>query len=146
MPQIIYCMHFKGTGLPSGPGGFKVTSSATSNHLDTTVDERGVSAAFHPAEGGMAYFESEVKVGDDGFLESGTIAFGETEHSLNFSTVGKGQMAPSPDPKVMAGTVVWRVDGGEGQFEGATGLITSNFLFTDAGEVTDYHFGVIFVK
>ena len=94
----------------------------------------------------MAYFESEVRMGDDGFTESGTIAFGEAGHSLKFNTLGKGQMAPSPDPKVMAGTVVWRVDGGEGQFEGATGLITSNFLFTDAGEVTDYHFGVIFAR
>jgi hypothetical protein len=38
------------------------------------------------------------------------------------------------------------VDSGEGQFQGATGYITSNFLVSDQGEVTDYHFGLIFLK
>jgi hypothetical protein len=42
--------------------------------------------------------------------------------------------------------VIWRVEGGEGQFAGASGLITSNFTIDEAGEVTDNHFGVIFVK
>jgi hypothetical protein len=38
------------------------------------------------------------------------------------------------------------VAGGEGQFAGATGLITSNFFVGENGEVTDHHFGVIFVE
>ena len=37
------------------------------------------------------------------------------------------------------------IDGGEGRFEGARGLITSNFLVSDSGEVVDNQFGVIFV-
>jgi hypothetical protein len=41
--------------------------------------------------------------------------------------------------------VMWQVESGEGQFTGAQGLITSNFIISDAGEVTDYHMGVIFV-
>jgi hypothetical protein len=40
---------------------------------------------------------------------------------------------------------MWRIDSGQGQFEGASGLITSNFTVGDDGEVTDNHFGVIFV-
>jgi len=40
---------------------------------------------------------------------------------------------------------VWKVDRGEGQFTGATGLITSNFVVSPEGEVTDHHCGVLFV-
>jgi hypothetical protein len=40
---------------------------------------------------------------------------------------------------------VREVEGGSGQFASAEGLITSNFLVSDTGEVTDNHFGVIFV-
>jgi hypothetical protein len=38
------------------------------------------------------------------------------------------------------------VDGGEGQFAGASGLITSNFFVSDSLDVTDHHYGVIFVE
>jgi hypothetical protein len=40
---------------------------------------------------------------------------------------------------------MWRVKGGEGHFAGASGLITSNFFVGENFEVTDHHFGVIFV-
>ena len=43
------------------------------------------------------------------------------------------------------GSVIWLIEGGEVQFEGATGLITSNFTITDTGKVTDNHFGVIYL-
>jgi hypothetical protein len=42
--------------------------------------------------------------------------------------------------------VMWRVEGGEGQFAGANSLITSNFFVGEAREVTDNHFGVIFIE
>jgi hypothetical protein len=38
---------------------------------------------------------------------------------------------------------MWRIDGGEGQFAGATGLITSNFFVGADLTVTDHHVGVI---
>jgi hypothetical protein len=95
----------------------------------------------------MAYFESEVKMtGPKHFTESGSITFGDGDHTLTFSTVGQGELIPSADPKEMSGAVTWKVDSGEGQFAGATGYITSNFLVSDQGEVTDYHFGLIFLK
>jgi hypothetical protein len=55
-------------------------------------------------------------------------------------------MGPSADARYSAGAVTWKVEGGEGQFEGASGYITSNFMVTEDGEVTDYQFGVIFLK
>jgi len=149
MPQIIYCMQFKGAAAPAGgePGVLKATTSATSCDIKTVVGPNGVSGGFHAAEGGMAYFESEVRMtAQDAFLESGTIAFGEGGHSLKFNTVGHGHLRPTPDEKAMAGTVTWTIESGEGQLKGATGLITSNFILTNDGQVTDHHVGVIFLK
>ena len=40
---------------------------------------------------------------------------------------------------------MWRVEGGEGQFAGASGLITSNFLVEKSGELIDHHVGVLFI-
>ena len=66
--------------------------------------------------------------------------------TLRFGTVGSGYLGPSVDPARKHGTVMWRVEGGEGQFAGASGLITSNFFVADDLAVTDHHFGVIFVR
>ena len=41
---------------------------------------------------------------------------------------------------------MWRVEGGEGQFAGANGYITSNFTLDEAGRVADNQFGVLYVK
>jgi hypothetical protein len=148
MRHIIYSMQFKGTATPgSDKGVLKATTSATSASMRTVVGPDGVEGCFIPAEGGMAFFESEVRMtGPQHFTETGSIAFGEGDHTLNFSTVGQGELIPSADPKEMSGAVTWKVDSGEGQFQGATGYITSNFLVSDQGEVTDYHFGLIFLK
>lgn len=43
------------------------------------------------------------------------------------------------------GTAVLEVVGGEGQFEHASGRIASTFLLSDTGELTDNHFGLLFV-
>ena len=55
-------------------------------------------------------------------------------------------MGASPEPGLTHGSVVWRVEGGEGQFAGATGLITSNFTLSDKGDVTDNQFGLIYCR
>jgi hypothetical protein len=83
---------------------------------------------------------------ENSFIESGSIRFGEGNHHFRFSTVGQGYLGTSADPKLRHGSVIWRVEGGEGQFAGASGLITSNFTISEAGEVIDRHFGVIFVS
>lgn len=147
MRHIVYCMQFKGAATAGADEGvMKATTSATSCSLKTIVGPDGVEGAFAPAEGSMAFFESEVRMtGGDKFQESGSISFGD-DHNLTFSTLGEGHLAASADPHTMSGAVSWKVDGGEGQFTGATGYITSNFLVSDKGEVTDYQFGVIYLK
>ncbi len=148
MREIIYCMQFKGTATPGGESGvMKATTSATSCSVKTIVGPDGVTCTFIPAEGGLAYFESVVRMtGADTFLEDGTISFGEGDHSLKFGTVGQGYLGPQEGSNSMAGAVSWKVEGGEGQFKDATGLITSNFSVDGTGQVVDHHFGVIYVK
>ena len=45
----------------------------------------------------------------------------------------------------MAGTVSWKIEGGSGQFAHAQGFITSNFLLTESGDLSDYQSGLIFL-
>jgi hypothetical protein len=148
MKQIIYAMQFKGQGGPGGsPNVLKAMTSSPSCTLTTVIGSEGVHGSVQPATGGKAAFESEVTVtGETSFLESGSIRFGDGNHRLRFSTVGHGYLGDSPEPKLKSGAVMWKVDGGEGQFAGARGYITSNFTMDEAGHVTDNQFGVIYVK
>jgi len=63
-----------------------------------------------------------------------------------FTDFNKVVLGKSPEATLQHGSVMWQVDGGEGQFTGASGIITSNFTLGATGEVTDNHFGVIFVR
>ena len=149
MRQIIYAMQFTGraTAKDTLPTVLKATTTAPSCSLTSTTGPEGVHGSLQRVAGADATFESEVAFSDDStFQETGTIAFGRHGHRLRFSTVGQGYLGPSADPTRKHGTVMWRVDAGEGQFAGASGLITSNFFVSDTGEVTDNHYGVIFVQ
>jgi hypothetical protein len=147
MPQLIYAMRFTGRATPNDGDGsvLKAATSAPSAVVTSTVGAGGLTGTIADAPGGEAAFASEVTfTGETSFQEVGTIAFG-AGHRLRFTTVGSGYLGASPDPAVKHGTVMWRVDGGEGQFIDASGLITSNF-FVDADlAVTDHHFGVLFL-
>jgi hypothetical protein len=123
----------------------KATTTAPSCRITTTIGSEGITSDLQPADGGRASFESEVRItGDTSFQEQGTITMGTSR--LHFSTVGEGYLGASPDPTVRHGSVIWRIDRGEGGFQGVTGLITSNFFVTDQGEVTDNHFAVLFLR
>jgi hypothetical protein len=159
MRQMIYAMQFNGEVRPVGtsPNVMKATTTAASCRFSSIVGPSGLQATLEPVAGEPVTFESEVTFlggfessdvtseGEGGFKETGVITFGEGVHRLRFSTIGQGYIGPSAEPKVRQGAVMWRVEGGEGQFEGAHGLITSNFTIGAAGEVSDYHMGVIFL-
>jgi hypothetical protein len=69
----------------------------------------------------------------------------EGQGSMRFRSLGRGRLDPSAEPGVRHGTVVLEVCGGTGSFDGAHGRITSNFVVSEDGEVTDHHLGVVFV-
>ena len=81
-------------------------------------------------------FVSEVVLADDGFDEVGTISYAG-RGSLKFTTIGKGHMGPSAVSGINHGAVLWNIAEGDGEFSGATGLITSNFTFSAEGDVVD---------
>ena len=147
MRQIAYAMRFTGQATPAGPDGnvLHASTSAPGTAVTSRVDGDGLSGAIDAVPGDDATFTSEVTfTSETDFLETGTITFGEG-NTVHFSTVGSGYLGPSTDPARKHGTVMWRVDHGEGQFAGASGLITSNFFVDDALGVVDHHFGVLLI-
>lgn len=147
MRRILYSMHFQGQTSPTANDGHVIrnAASATSCTLRTRISAEGVDGQHEASEGDLAFLESEMHlIGPDSFSEQGTIAFGEN-HVLRFTTVQNGCLVPSSGPHPLAGAASWKVEGGEGQFAQATGLITSNFTLDESGVRNDYQFGVIFV-
>ena len=149
MKQLIYAMQFKGNAAPKAGSVsvIKASTNAFSCTIRSVAGDSGLTGTIEPIAGDDASFTSEVTLlGGSAFSEAGTIRFGQSNHLLNFTTVGEGFLGSSPDASLQHGSVMWRVEGGEGQFADATGLITSNFTLSANGEVIDNHFGVIFVK
>ena len=140
MAQIIYAMQFKGQATPVSetPMVMKAETSSPSSSISSTVRANGLESGIQPASGGEATFESTVEMTSEAnFQESG---------SITFDTVGEGTLGESPDEGVNHGSIIWKITNGQGQFEGATGLITSNFTFDSSGNIVDNQFGVIYLK
>ncbi|MGH2352551.1 MAG: hypothetical protein ACRDJN_13155 [Chloroflexota bacterium] len=150
MKQLIYALQFRGEALPvaQSPNVVNVKATTSSSQITTNVGAQGVRTIHQapgPAANGQATVEAQVRLtGENAFHETGTVTFGAGGHRVRFSTLGQGYIGPSADPALRHGSVIWKVDGGEGQFEGASGLITANFTVGNAGELTVNQFGVIF--
>ena len=78
------------------------------------------------------------------FSEEGTIDLGHGD-VLRFRSLGQGTLAQAPDGSVRQGASVLEVDGGEGRYTGARGRITSNFVLSANGEITDEQVAVLFI-
>jgi hypothetical protein len=145
MRQVVYAMRFSGTGTPREDGTLGASTSSPSTQITSTVSADGLMSIVNPVGGEQATFTSSVTMtGESSFTETGTITFGGGNR-FDFSTVGAGYIAPSPEDGLMHGVVNWRVENGQGQFLGASGLITSNFTLSSVGAVTDHHFGVLWL-
>ena len=146
MQQVRYAMHFQGEAESVSETVLKAATKAPSTRIESKAGSDGVSSSFSPIDGGEATFTSEVRLtGGTSLDEDGTIDFGGG-NSVQFSTVGEGHVAPSPEDGLMHGCVMWKIDSGTGRFEGASGLITSNFTLSGDMKVNDYQFGVIWVR
>ncbi len=144
MKPITYSLQFRGQASELGERWHK-QASAPGCALVTSLTHEGVAASFVWAPGGEeAFFESTLAfTADDTFEEHGTIVFARG-HALRVR--GEGRLEASPDPHLLHGTVVWAVAGGEGQFAGASGRITSNFFLSDTGDLTENQLAVIFAN
>lgn len=146
MRQLLYAMQFHGHGEEAGENRFRVASESPGTRLTSRVGQNGLESQLESVDDSRAEFTSDVEfTSETSFQETGTIHFGDG-HSFEFSTIGEGFMGTSPTDGLNHGSVMWRVEGGEGQFAGASGIITSNFTFSSEGEVNDNQFGVIWVE
>ena len=148
MKQINYVIQFRGTAGPKvgGEGVLQARTSGSAATISSSIDDGGVDATIEVVAGGSATFESEVIPNEDGTItESGVIDFG-SGNSFTFSTRGTGAMGPSADSDLVHGGICWQVDSGTGIFDGATGIVTSNFTVDGSGAVVDNQWGVIFLK
>jgi hypothetical protein len=145
LTPISYALQFRGQAFEGGPGALNATTRAPSCAVRTMLDDDGVHARYEAFDGGCAVCRSRVVLaGERAFEETGSISFGNG-NTLYFHTIGQGMIGSSPDPELRHGSCVREVVGGEGQFARAEGRITSNFLLSETGEITDTQVGVIFV-
>lgn len=125
MLPITFALRFEGEAVTLADGRLWAESRAAAG-----IDE--------------AICRRELDVRQDGSLvESGVIGFG-TDAAITFCA--RGLLRASPDPAIRHGSAVMEVTGGSGRLAGARGFVTSNFLLSDAGELTDHHFGLLFVE
>lgn len=142
MRPITYSLQFRGQA-DEFPGGLRNQTRAPGCALVTSLTPDGVDGRFVCAPGDAeAFFESRLVFTDaESFEGQGAVVFSRG-HVLRVR--GRGRFEPSPDPHLRQGTVVWEVTDGEGQFDGASGRITSNFFLSDTGDLTDAQLGVVF--
>ena len=143
MKPITYSLQFRGLAAEV-ENGLRKQASAPGCALVTSLAHDGVAGGFVWSPGEEeAFLDSMLTLTEeDVFEEQGTIVFARG-HVLRFG--GCGRLAPSRDPHLRHGAVVWEVVGGDGQFDGAAGRITSNFLVSDTGDLTENQLGVVFV-
>jgi hypothetical protein len=137
-----FSLQFRGQ-VAQFEGGLRKHASAPGCALVTSLTSEGPDGHFVWAPGDEeALLDSTLAFQDEcRFEEAGEIVFA-LGNSLRIR--GRGRLAPSADPDLRQGTVVWRIDGGEGHFDGASGLITSNFLLSATGDLTENQLAVVF--
>ncbi len=148
MRHLVYALHSRGDATPAGVDGniLAIVTAATGGTLRTHIDAAGLHGSFRGTPGQEAWLESElVFTGEAMFQESGTISFGTGLHRLRFSTAGSGHLSPASGDGLRHGAVVYRIDGGDGQFAGATGSIASAFTVSNTGIVTHDQLGIVVI-
>ena len=129
MVEIVFTEELRGKAVP-------VEGKENTFHAHTSG--RG-------ARGEDVSFESDVVMtGADSFDEVGSITFAG-RGTLKFETIGSGHIGPSPNQGINHGSVLWRVTEGDGEFQGVSGMITSNFTFSEQGDVVDNHYVRIYI-
>jgi hypothetical protein len=145
--ELVFALEFRGSAaaVEGSATTRSARTSAPSQALRAVMGPEAMEAGVEPLSGDSAMLESTVeRFADGSFVEAGIITYGRLGR-VSFSTVGKGTVGPSPVEGWVHGAVMWIVTGGDGQFAGARGLITSNFVASAQGEVVDDQFARIYL-
>ena len=147
MRELVFSLTFRGEAgaVPGSAAVRQARTVAPSQALWTVLGPAGIDIRTESLAGESAVLESRVeRLADGTFVEDGTIAYGSAG-TISFVTVGRGTVGPSPVPGWVHGAVTWSVTGGAGALAGARGLITSNFVVSERGEVVDTHVARLYV-
>ena len=141
---IAYALQFRGEAVALGDGRFHAETRAPSCVLVTVDGRDGIGGRFEEVGSGEAVCARDLELRDDGTLsETGEIVFG-ARAAISFRA--EGEIGASPDPRLRHGTAVCEITGGRGRLAGARGYISSNFLLSDTGDLTDHHLGLLFLE
>jgi hypothetical protein len=141
MQRITVTGHFRGeAAAPSGEPP-QTDPRATSVAIKAVMED-GSDAGIERA----SYENHVVYTGESTFREKGTIRLGEGDDELQIATLVDGTLGPSAQADVLHGAVLYRITAGGGRFDGASGLITSNFLlWPETGEFEERQVAIVFV-
>ncbi len=148
MRHLVYSLHLRGEATRTGVDGnmLAIVATSTGGTFRTRIDAAGLHGSFRGTPGPKARLESEVIfTGETTFQATGTIVLGVGLHRIHFSTAGSGSLSPESDEGLRHGAVVCRIDGGDGQFVGATGSVASAFTVSDTGMVSDHQIGIVVI-
>lgn len=149
MRQIVYAMRFRGEAIWTGVDGnlLRIVARSSGSAMRTWVDRSGLHGEVHDEAGEEIRLESELTLtGATTFQEIGTITFGGSGNYLRVSTCGGGHLEPLGRQGDRNGAAVLQVDGGEQQFAGAVGLISSTYAVDNAGMITVLLLGSLFLR
>jgi hypothetical protein len=140
MAWIVIASTFRAQGTPPEGEPPRFTVRADSTDIESLDDDQGASPE------GIRYESTVTLTGETSFVEEAVMSLDSGEDRLRLSTIGQGFLGPSPQEGVLHGSVMWRVDGGDGRFVQASGLVVSNFTFMPSnGQATDHQILKLFV-
>ena len=93
------------------------------------TDPQGTSTSLEGGPFGAASYRNHVTyTSQTSFSETGTIVYDDGAAELDIVSATDGVIGPAAEEPLLRGAVIYRIVAGRGRFEGASGLITSNFV------------------
>jgi hypothetical protein len=141
MQRLTILTHFRGSAAePSGEPP-QTDPRATSVSIELVEHDGPVDRIERASYENHATF-----TGESTFTETGSILYDDAGE-LHITTLGDGTLGPSAQADVLHGAALYRITGGSGRFDGASGLITSNFLLhPETGEFEERQVTVVFLS
>jgi hypothetical protein len=148
MRRLMYDLWFHGVVTRVGIDGnvCRIVSRAPDRASRARIATDAIDRAAHPFFDDEATLESDwIFTGATTFQETGAIQLGKGSHRLRFSTYGSAFLALPAEDNCRHGSGIRWVEGGEGRFAGASGLMTSVFCLAEDLSIVEHHIGVLLV-
>ena len=137
---VTYALQFRGSS--ETPDGTGLAAHAPSTMLVSLVERDGPHGRFQNVGATEAVYR--VTLDGDGPI-GGQVDFGGGT-TLELRAAERRPAAPAPRAHLRHGAALLEVMGGTGRLTGVRGWVTSNFLLSDSGDLTDTHLGLLFVQ